>query len=177
MLGGLQGHAEAAAAPALPLKHLVAAYQDPTPGPQPQLSRQWHMDTLRGGSHPLAVWVQLSPEHPLVPAVLPGTWLQHEGAPVPQAPVTPPPPLQRFGPSWESPVLCLIQTMARCSPNLPPVPGRCHRTLSPILMWPVSPWVPPCRDGSGLAGAAGAVCLSPGASRQDGMYCPKWHLN
>lgn len=62
-------------------------------------------------------------------------------------------------------------------PNLPPVPGRCHRTLSPIPTWPVSPWVPPRQGGGGFAGAVGAMCLSPGAARKDGMCCPKWHLN
>lgn len=34
------------------------------PGPQPQLSYKCHMDALRGGSHPLAVQVQLPPDIP-----------------------------------------------------------------------------------------------------------------
>lgn len=48
-------------------------------GPQPQLNYNCHMDALRGGSHRLAAWVQLPPGHPLVRAVLLGSWLLHGG--------------------------------------------------------------------------------------------------
>lgn len=174
---------------ATPCDTLSQPARDPTPGPQPRLNCECHMDALRGGSHPLAAQVQLPPGHPLVSEL----FCQAAGFGMKatlsytSVPWTSSTSYTSFTPLQAWPLLgipCPAPNPACGSmfwgwhhPNLPPVPGRCHRTLSPIPMRPVSPWVPPRWGRGGLAGAVNAMCLTLGAARQDGMCCPKWHLN